>query len=152
QVLELAIEGDEALALVKDVQRDPVRQIIEHIDLLVVKKGERVHVEVPAHLEGIPAPSTTVLQDAVTFRLDVEATNIPERIVIDITGLEAGTPITAADVQIPAGAILLDDPELLMVTISGKASAAEIEAEEAAEAAAAAGEDEAAPAEDAPAE
>ena len=152
QVLELGIDGDTSLALVKDVQRDPVRQIIEHIDLIVVKKGERVHVEVPAHIEGLPAPSTTVLQDAVTLRLEVEATNIPERVILDITGLEAGTHITAADVQIPAGAILLDDPELLMVTISGKASAAEIEAEEAAEAAAAAGEDEAAPAEDAPAE
>ncbi len=152
QVLELAIEGDEALALVKDVQRDPVRQIIEHIDLIVVKKGERVHVEVPAHIEGIPAPSTTVLQDAVTLRLDVEATHIPERVIIDITGLEAGTHITAGDLPVPAGAILLDDPDLLMVTISGKASAAEIEAEEAAEAAAAAGGDEAASAEDAPAE
>ncbi|HWL60068.1 MAG TPA: 50S ribosomal protein L25/general stress protein Ctc [Microbacteriaceae bacterium] len=130
QVLELTVESDEVLALVKDVQRDPVRQIIEHIDLLVVKKGERVHVEVPAHIEGIPAPSTTVLQDAVTLRLDVEATKIPERVIIDITGFEAGTHVTAADVPLPEGAILLDDPELLMLTVSDKTVTAEPEAEE----------------------
>lgn len=150
QVLELAIEGDEALALVKDVQRDPVRQIIEHIDLIIVKKGEKVHVEVPAHIEGISGPSTTVLQDTMTIRLEVEATNIPERVIIDITGLEAGTHITAGELPLPTGAVLLDDPELLMVAISGKATAAEIEAEDAA--AAAASGVVAPPAEDAPAE
>jgi len=132
QVLELSIEGEESLALVKDVQRDPVRQIIEHIDLLVVRKGEKVHVEVPAHVEGIAAPSTTVLQDTMTIRLEVEATHIPENVVIDVTGVEAGTHITAGQVALPKGAVLLDDPELLMVSVTAKAVVAEEEPAEAA--------------------
>ena len=148
QVLELNIEGDEALALVKDVQRDPVRQVIEHLDLLVVKKGEKVQVEIPVQVEGIAAPSTTVLQDAVTLRLEVEATDIPESIVLDITGFEAGTNITAADLAIPSGATLLDDPELLMLSVTAKL-AVEEPTEAPAEAPAEGAE---APAEDAPAE
>lgn len=148
-VLELVVDGKDELALVKDIQRDPVRQVIEHIDLLVVTKGEKVHVDIPVHVEGEPAPSTTVLQDASTILLEVEATHIPERVVVDVTGLEAGTHVTAAQVPLPKGATLLSDPELLVVGITGKSAAADLEAEDAAEEAAAAAE---APAEDADAE
>jgi len=128
QVLELVVEGKEELALVKDVQRDPVRQIIEHIDLLVVRKGEKVHVDVPVVIEGESAPSTTVLQDAGHVSIEVEATRIPEHLVVSVEGLEAGTHITAGSIALPQGATLLSDPEP-----PAEASAEEAPAEESAE-------------------
>ena len=137
QVLELVVEGKEELTLVKDVQRDPVRQIIEHIDLLVVKKGEKVHVDVPVVLEGDAAPSTMVLQDLNTLSIEVEATHIPEHIVVSVEGLEAGTHVTAGSVALPKGAVLLTDPELIVVGVTGQAAAAEEEPEAEAEEAAA---------------
>lgn len=133
-IIELVVDGKQELTLVKDVQRDPVRQIIEHIDLVVVKKGERVHVDVPIHIEGESAPSTNVLQDASSISIEVEATHIPEQLMVSVEGLQAGAHITAADVQLPSGATLLSDPELLVIGVTGQAGAAEAdEAESAAE-------------------
>jgi large subunit ribosomal protein L25 len=126
-VLDLDIAGTSQLALVKDVQKDPVRQIIEHIDLLVVRSGEKVQVEVPVHVEGEPAPGTVATLDAQTLLLDVEATHIPERIVVSVEDLPEGTHITAADVKLPEGAKLASDPELLVVGISTPAAEAEPE-------------------------
>jgi large subunit ribosomal protein L25 len=117
-VLDLDIAGRPLLALVKDVQKDPVRQIIEHVDLLLVQTGETVQVEVPVHVEGEPAPGTIVGLDAGTLLLDVEATHIPERVVVDVQDLPDGTHITAADVRLPDGAKLASDPELLIIGIS----------------------------------
>ena len=117
-VLDLDIAGRAQLALVKDVQKDPVRQIIEHVDLLLVQTGETVQVEVPVHVEGEPAPGTIVGLDAQTLLLDVEATHIPERVAIDVSNLPDGTHITAADVKLPEGAKLASDPELLIIGIS----------------------------------
>ncbi|HYJ50060.1 MAG TPA: 50S ribosomal protein L25/general stress protein Ctc [Microbacterium sp.] len=117
-VLELDVEGKQQLTLVKDVQKDPVHQIIEHIDLLVVRKGEKIQVDVPVSILGEPAPGTIAAQDANTVLLEVEATNIPERIEFDVEGLEEGTHITAADLVLPSGASLVVDPETLIVAIS----------------------------------
>ncbi|GAA4180022.1 50S ribosomal protein L25/general stress protein Ctc [Gryllotalpicola koreensis] len=145
-ILELEIAGKSELTLVKDVQRDPVRQIIEHIDLIIVRRGEKVTVDVPVHVEGEPFGSAIAEQDANTVSVEVEATNIPERIVVDVEGKEAGTHITAADLEIPAGATLLTDPETLIVGIvTPAAPEAEetAEATEAAQAEAASGEAEA---------
>jgi large subunit ribosomal protein L25 len=138
QVLELDIQGKIQLALVKDVQKDPVRQIIEHIDLIVVRKGEKVIVDIPVHVEGESAPGTSVNQDANTISLEVEATQIPENIVISIEGLEEGAQILAKDVALPAGATLITEPDTLIVGITGE-SAEEPEAGEAPAAPAAAG-------------
>jgi large subunit ribosomal protein L25 len=120
QVLELDIQGKTQLALVKDVQKDPVRQIIEHIDLIVVRKGEKVTVDVPVHLEGESASGTSVNQDSNTISLEVEATHIPENVVVSIEGLEEGTQIHAKDVVLPSGATLVTDPETLIVGITGE--------------------------------
>ena len=142
-ILEVDIAGQTELTLVKDVQRDPVRQIIEHIDLIIVKRGEKVTVDVPVHVEGEPFGSAIAEQDASTISLEVEATNIPEHVVVDVEGKEAGTHITAADIELPAGATLITDPETLVVGIVTPAApeAAETaEAEEAAQAEAAQGE------------
>ncbi len=122
QVLELDIQGKTQLALVKDVQKDPVRQIIEHIDLIVVRKGEKVTVDIPVHLEGESASGTSVNQDANTISLEVEATHIPENIVVSIEGLEEGAQIHASDLKLPAGASLISDPETLIVGITGEAA------------------------------
>jgi large subunit ribosomal protein L25 len=121
QVLELDIQGKIQLALVKDVQKDPVRQIIEHIDLIVVRKGEKVTVDVPVHLEGESASGTSVNQDANTISLEVEATHIPESITVSIEGLAEGTHIYASDLKLPTGASLITEPETLIVGITGEA-------------------------------
>ena len=120
QVLDLQIEGKSQLALVKDVQKDPVHQIIEHLDLVVVRKGEKVTVDVPVHLEGESAPATSVNQDSTTVSLEVEATHIPENVVVSIEGLEEGTQILAGDLKLPSGATLVTDPEVLIVGITGE--------------------------------
>lgn len=117
-VLELDVNGTHQLTLVKDVQKDPVHQVIEHIDLLVVKKGEKVQVEVPILVVGEPFAGTIANLDAQTITLEVEATHIPQNIEVDVEGLEDGTHITAADLKLPKGATLAADPEVLVVAIS----------------------------------
>ena len=117
-VLELDVNGKHELTLVKDVQKDPVHQIIEHIDLLVVKKGEKIQVEVPVVIVGESFAGTIANLDAQTIALEVEATHIPEHIEVDVEGLEDGTHITAADLTLPKGASLAAEPELLVVAIS----------------------------------
>jgi large subunit ribosomal protein L25 len=144
QVLELDIAGKETLALVKDVQKDPVRQIIEHLDLVIVRKGEKVTIDVPVHVEGESAVGTIAALDANTLSLEAEATHIPERIVVNIDGAEEGTQIFAKDLELPAGSTLISDPDTLVINVTvpaavdlGESEAAE--GEEGAEAEAAEG-------------
>ncbi|HWH26635.1 MAG TPA: 50S ribosomal protein L25/general stress protein Ctc [Pseudolysinimonas sp.] len=118
QVLELNLEGKTHLALVKDVQKDPVRQIIEHLDLVVVRKGEKVIIDVPVHVHGESASGTIASLDANTLSLEAEATHIPESVTVDIEGAEDGTQIFAKDVKLPAGSSLISDPDTLVVAIS----------------------------------
>ena len=127
-LLDLQIGDKEQLTLVKDVQRDPVRQIIEHIDLIVVKKGERVQVEVPVHVTGESAPGTISNLETVSLLLEVEATPIPQNVVVDIEGRGEGAHIFAADVVLPKGSTLVDEADVLIVGISVPAGAAEDEA------------------------
>ncbi|MCL2514637.1 MAG: 50S ribosomal protein L25, partial [Microbacteriaceae bacterium] len=86
-------------------------------DLIVVKKGEKVTVDVPVHVEGEPFGSAIAEQDASSISIEVEATHIPERVVVDVEGKEAGTHITAGEIELPAGATLLTDAETLVVGI-----------------------------------
>ncbi|WP_345751055.1 50S ribosomal protein L25/general stress protein Ctc [Microbacterium rhizophilus] len=140
-IVELAFEGKTQLALVKDVQRDPVRQVIEHVDLVVLKKGEKVTVDVPVVVEGEPFAGTIANLDAMTLSVEVEATHIPEHLVVNVEGLEDGTHITAGEVELPQGATLVSDAETLVVAVSTPQldttsdAEAEAEGEEAAEAA-----------------
>ncbi|MCD1572786.1 50S ribosomal protein L25/general stress protein Ctc [Agromyces mediolanus] len=137
-VLDLQISGKSQLALVKDVQKDPVLQIIEHLDLIVVKKGEKVQVEVPVHLEGESAAGTVADLDSHTLTLEVEATHIPENVVVSVEGLEEGTQIHAKDVTLPKGASLISDADALVVNVHVPQKVADVEetaeGEEAAEA------------------
>ena len=132
-MLELDIAGKTQLALVKDVQKDPVRQIIEHLDLVVVRKGEKVTVDVPVHVEGESAAGTIASLDANTLSLEAEATHIPERIIVDIEGAEEGTQIFAKDLTLPEGSTLVSDPETLVVnvTVPAEVDLGETEAAEA---------------------
>jgi large subunit ribosomal protein L25 len=132
-VFDLDIDGKSQLALVKDVQKDPVRQIIEHIDLVIVRKGEKVTIDIPIHVIGEAAPGTQVLQDANTLSIEAEATNIPERLTVDIEGLAEGTQIHASDVTLPEGSTLISDPDVLVVGITGATDADLGESEESTE-------------------
>ncbi|NRD27056.1 50S ribosomal protein L25/general stress protein Ctc [Frigoribacterium sp. VKM Ac-2836] len=117
-VITLDIEGTNQLALVKDIQRDPVKQTIEHIDLIVVRQGEKVTVEVPVHVEGESAPGTIHVLELNAVELEVEATHIPQNVVVSIEGLEEGAQVTAADLVLPKGATLVSEPETLVLAIS----------------------------------
>jgi large subunit ribosomal protein L25 len=128
-LLTIEVDGKEQLALAKDVQRDPIKPVIEHVDLVVVVKGEKVTVDVPVHVEGEAAAETLVTVDAQTLSLAVEATHIPENVVVSVEGAEAGTQIKAGDVELPRGAELLVDPETLVVNVTQQISAEALEAE-----------------------
>ncbi len=128
-LLTLDIEGTDQLALVKDVQRDAVRGDIEHVDLVVIRRGEKVSVDVRIHVEGDSAPDTLINLEAQTIELEVLATNIPEQVTVDVQGLTAGTQIHASDLDLPEGATLAADPELLIVNITQAQSAEALEAE-----------------------
>lgn len=129
-VLDLDIAGKNQLALVKDVQKDPVRQVIEHIDLIVVKKGEKVQVEVPVHVVGEAAPGTALEQEAHTLLVEAPALAIPDAIQISVEGVEAVTHLTAESVELPADTTLISDPETLVVSVVLPVVVAEPEAEE----------------------
>nr|WP_225750814.1 50S ribosomal protein L25/general stress protein Ctc [Pseudoclavibacter sp. Marseille-Q3772] len=129
-LLTLDIEGTEQLALVKDVQRDPVLQIIEHVDMLIVKRGERVEVDVPVHVIGEPFPGTIVVQDAMSILVSAEATNIPESIEVNVEGLEEGASIAATEVALPEGTKLVDE-ETEIIILSIQVPREEIEEDEA---------------------
>ncbi len=129
-LLTIALDGEEdQLALAKDVQRDPIKPIIEHVDLVIVKKGEKVVVEVPVHVEGEAAPETIVTVDAQTLEIEADPLNLPDSVVVSVEGAEIGTLIHASDITMPAGATLVSDPETLVVNVTQQISAEALEAE-----------------------
>ena len=128
-LLELDIDGKTHLALTKQVQIDPIKRHLEHIDFVAVKRGEKVTVEVPVQLVGEAARETLVVTETATIQLEAEATHIPEHVEVDIEGAEAGTQIHASDLKIPSGSTLLLDPETLVVNVTQQQSAEALEAE-----------------------
>lgn len=132
-LIELDIEGEKQLALVKDVQRDPVRQIIEHVDLLIVKQGEKVDIEVPVHVLGEPFSGTIVMQELNTIQISALATAIPEHLEVYVEGFEEGAQVHAGGVVLPEGAELLSDADQLVVHIVVPRAAAGDEDDEAGE-------------------
>ena len=128
-VLSLDVEGEAHLALAKDVQRDPVKRHIEHVDLVIVRKGQKVTVDVSIHVEGEAAPETLVTTDYTEVTVEAEATNIPESFSVSVEGLEAGTQILAGQVELPAGVTLVTDPEALVVNVTQAISEEALEAE-----------------------
>jgi large subunit ribosomal protein L25 len=139
-VLTLDIEGKEQLALTKALAIHPIRRTIQHADLLVIRRGEKVVVEVGIDVQGEAAYGTLVTQEANTVEIEAEALSIPEELVVSVEGAEPGTQITAGQIELPAGVTLVDDPDMLVVNVVNAPTAEELEAEGAGEAAEAAGE------------
>lgn len=122
-LLSIEIDGTIQLALAKDIQRDPIRPVIEHVDLVIVRRGEKVHVEVPVVTEGDAASDSVVTVESQTLLLEVEATHIPDHVVVSVAGLSAGTQIHAGDLELPPGAELLADASLLVVNVASQVAA-----------------------------
>ncbi len=128
-LLEIEVDGTSQLALAKDVQRDPIKPVIEHVDLVVVRRGEKVTVDVQIHTEGEAAVDTVVTVESQTVQLEVAATNIPQNVVVSVEGLAAGTQIHASALELPEGAELGSDPDLLVVNITQQITAEALESE-----------------------
>jgi large subunit ribosomal protein L25 len=152
QVFTIDIVGGSGttLALPKAIQRDPVKDTFEHVDLLIVRRGEKVNVEVRVNLVGEAARDTLVVTEHNTLTILADATRLPDHLDLSIDGLPAGTRVTAADVTLPDGVELAAESDLVLVVISAAPTAEEMAAEGAGEAAAPA--EAAEPAEEAPAE
>ncbi|TDK26832.1 50S ribosomal protein L25/general stress protein Ctc [Arthrobacter crusticola] len=117
-LLTLEVDGTEHLALAKDIQRNPLKQIIEHIDLLTVRRGEKVEVDVTIHIEGEAAPEVVVNLESNTVLVEAEATHLPESLTVNIEGRQVGEHIHASDIQLPAGTRLLIDADTLIVNLA----------------------------------
>ncbi|WP_298989826.1 50S ribosomal protein L25/general stress protein Ctc [uncultured Pseudokineococcus sp.] len=128
-VLTIDVEGEEVLALVKDVQREHRRREIEHVDLVLVRRGEKVEVEVAVHVEGEAAAETVVTVDHQTLLVEVDALRIPESVTVSVEGAEPGTQVLASQVALPDGATLVTDPEALVVNVSAARTAEDLDAD-----------------------
>lgn len=128
-LLTLTVDGTEQLALPKQVQRDPIKGFLEHLDLLIVKKGEKVTVEIPVHLNGEAAPDALVVTEHSTITVEAEATHIPEYVEVSIEGAEVGTQVFVRDLEVPKGSTILADEDTLVVNVTHAPTAEELEAE-----------------------
>ena len=128
-LLSIDVEGTSQLALPKQVQRDPLKHTIEHVDLVLVRRGELVVVDVAILVEGEAAPDTLVVVDHNSIPVQADATAIPTEIVVSIEGLRPGTQILARDIKLPEGSTLHIDPDALVINITGAQTEAQAEAE-----------------------
>ncbi|WP_144661946.1 50S ribosomal protein L25/general stress protein Ctc [Paenarthrobacter nicotinovorans] len=129
-LLAIDVDGEQHLTLVKDIQRDPVKQIIEHVDLQTVQAGEKVTVDVAIHVTGEVAPGAVATLEATTISLEAEATHVPTAVEVDIEGRKAGENVHASDLVLPKGSTLLADAETLVVRVAEEAAAEEAEESE----------------------
>ncbi|MCH9720604.1 MAG: 50S ribosomal protein L25/general stress protein Ctc [Actinomycetia bacterium] len=128
-VLVLDIDGEEQLALTKALAMHPIRRTITHADLIIVRRGEKVNVEVQVTVEGEAASGTLVTQDANTIEIEAEALSIPDGLTVSVEGAEEGTQILAGQIDLPDGVSLVSDPEMLVVNIVEAPSAEDLESE-----------------------
>lgn len=132
-VLTLDIDGTEQLALTKAIEIHPIRRNIQHADLLVVRRGEKVTVEVTVVVEGDAAPGTLVTQDANAIEIEADVQSIPEQLTVSVEDATEGTQILAGQVELPGGVTLVSDPELLVVNVVTAPTEEDLEAEGAGE-------------------
>ena len=135
-VLTLDIDGKEQLALTKALEIHPIRRNIQHADLLVVRRGEKVTVEVNVIVEGEAIPGTLVTQDSNTITIEADALSIPQQLTVSVEGADIGTQFTAGSIELPSGVSLISDPEMLVVNVVAAPTAEDLEAEGAGEEAA----------------
>jgi large subunit ribosomal protein L25 len=128
-LLTLEVDGGTELALPKAIQRHPVRGTFDHVDLLLVRKGEKVTVEIPVQLTGEANSEGLVAQELDTLSVEAEATHIPNQVEVSIDGMNVGENVTAGQVPLPRGTTLITDPEHVVVAILAAPSAADLEAE-----------------------
>ena len=150
------LPGGAKLALPKAVQRDPIKGYVEHVDLLLVRRGEKVTVDIPVTVVGEVAPDGMLDQQLVQISVEAEATNIPQGIEVSVEDMAIGAAVYGRDLPLPQGVTLADEPDVLVMHVLAAPTAAQIEAELGEEAAAApaagAPEAPAAPAAEAPAQ
>jgi len=137
-VLTLDINGKEQLALTKALEIHPIRRSIQHADLLVVRRGEKVTVEVNVVVEGEAIPGSLVTQDANSIEIEADVQSIPDHLTVSVEGADIGTQFTAGSITLPAGVNLMSDPDTLVVNVVAAPTAEEMEGEGAGEAAEAA--------------
>jgi large subunit ribosomal protein L25 len=130
QVFSIEItDGTQALALAKAIQRDPIKDTFDHVDLILVRRGEMVTVEVPVHLIGEAARETLVMTEHTTISITADALRLPDHLEASIEGLQAGSHVTAGQISLPEGAELAVDPEMTVVVVAAAPTAEELEAE-----------------------
>lgn len=117
-LLTIVIDGEEHMALVKDIQRHALKRTVDHLDLLTVRRGEKVTVDVNVHVEGEVAPGAVFNLEHAQVSVEAEALHLPENVVINIEGREAGENVLASDIQLPQGVTLLTDAETVIATVS----------------------------------
>ncbi|MDI3314961.1 MAG: 50S ribosomal protein L25/general stress protein Ctc [Mycobacterium sp.] len=132
-VLTLDIEGEQQLALTKALDIHPIRRTIQHADLQIVRRGEKVVVEVEVDVDGEPEPGTLVTQEAASLEIEAEALSIPERLTVSVEGAAPGTQLTARQIPLPPGARLVSDPDLLVVNVGYAPTAEQLAVEGAGE-------------------
>lgn len=123
------LSGSSQLTLPKAVQRDPIRGDIEHVDLILVRRGEKVTVEIPVQVTGEVEPGGLLDQQMVRLAVEAEATQIPQGITVDVEGMEIGASVHAGDLDLPSGVTLAAEPELLVLHVLAAPTAEQIEAE-----------------------
>ncbi|MEM6105858.1 50S ribosomal protein L25/general stress protein Ctc [Mycobacterium sp. 050272] len=128
-VLTLNIAGKEQFALTKVLDIHPIRRTIQHADLLVVRRGEKVNVEVNVVIEGEAGPDTLVTQETNTIEIEAEALSIPEQLTVSVQDAPPGTQFTAGQIPLPSGVNLISDPDMLVVNVVNAPTAADLEEE-----------------------
>ena len=128
-LLTITLDGQDQLALTKAVQRDPLTRQHEHVDLLLVRRGEKTTVDVPVVVVGEPAPDSIPNHQLNTVSIEADATKLPDSIEVDITGRTAGQNIAAGDLVLPSGSTLITDPEAMVIGFLGAPTAEQLEAE-----------------------
>jgi len=123
------LPGGSQLALPKAVQRDPIRGSIDHVDLILVRRGEKVTVDIPVQVTGEVIPDGMLDQQLIQISVEAEATNIPSGVVVDVEGMEIGAAVHAGDLQLPEGTTLAVDPEVLVLHVIAAPTAEQIEAD-----------------------
>ncbi|MCM0620062.1 50S ribosomal protein L25/general stress protein Ctc [Nocardioides bruguierae] len=128
-ILDIDLEGEAHLGLTKQVQIDPIKRHIEHVDMVVVKRGEKVSVEVPVHVTGEIVRDGLLTTELQTIEVEADAMSIPEWIEIDVEGFEVGKQLHASDLALPAGSTLLTDGDALVLHVSQAPTADDVDAE-----------------------
>ena len=128
-LLTISVDGKEQMALPKQIQRDPIKGFLEHLDLIIVRKGEKVTVDIPVHLVGEPNPDALVVTETSLISVEAEATHIPEYVEVSIEGLNVGDQVLAKDLSVPSGSRVLVDDDHLIVNVTHAPTAEEVEEE-----------------------